>query len=86
MQMDAKYRASVQQQVQEAETQREAMRLQVRREDTQMRTDTQAHDTVIKTETQKEVERMKAQLALVLAQLGMKDEQLAKEEAIERGI
>jgi hypothetical protein len=86
MQMDIKYRASVQQQVQEAETQREAMRLQVRREDTQMRTDTQAHDTVIKTETQKEVERMKAQLALVLAQLGMKDEQLAKEEAIERGI
>ena len=86
MQLDIKYRASVQQQVQEAETQREAMRLQVRREDTQMRTDTQAHDTVIKTETQKEVERMKAQLALVLAQLGMKDEQLAKEEAIERGI
>jgi len=86
MQMDIKYRASVQQQVQEAETQREAMRLQVRREDTQMRTDTQAHDTVIKTETQKEVERMKAQLAIVLAQLGLKDEQLAKEEAIERGI
>jgi hypothetical protein len=86
MQLDIKYRASVQQQVQEAETQREAMRLQVRREDTQIRTDTQAHDTVIKTETQKEVERMKAQLALVLAQLGLKDEQLAKEEAIERGI
>ena len=86
MQMDAKYRASVQQQVQEAETQREAMRLQVRREDTQMRTDTQAHDTVIKTETQKEVERMKAQLALVLAQLGLREEKLSEEEAIERGI
>jgi hypothetical protein len=86
MQMDIKYRASVQQQVQEAETQREAMRLQVRREDTQLRTDTQAHDTVIKTETQKEVERMKAQLALVLAQLGLREEKLSEQEAIERGI
>jgi len=86
MQMDIKYRASVQQQVQEAETQREAMRLQVRREDTQMRTDTQAHDTVIDSQTKLEIEHLKAQLAIVLAQLGLKDEQLAKEEAIERGI
>jgi hypothetical protein len=86
MQMDIKYRASVQQQVQEAETQREAMRLQVRREDTQMRTDTQAHDTVIDSQTKLEIEHLKAQLALVLAQMDMRSLKLAGEEAIERGI
>jgi Phage P22-like portal protein len=84
--MDKKYRATVQQQVQEAETQREAMRLQVKREDTQLRTDTQAHDTVIKTETQKEIEQLKAQLALVLANMDLRTERAAMEEAVERGI
>ena len=85
-QFDKKYRATVQQQVQEAETQREAMRLQVRREDTRMRTDTQAMDTVVKTEAQKEIEQMKAQLALIMAQLDLRTERAAMEEAIERGI
>jgi hypothetical protein len=84
--MDKKYRATVQQQVQEAETQREAMRLQVKREDTQMRTETQAHDTVIKTQTQLEVEQLKAQLALVMAQLDLRTERAALDEAVERGI
>jgi hypothetical protein len=84
--MDKKYRATVQQQVQEAETEREKMRLQVKREDTMTRTDTQAHDTVIKTETQKEIEQMKAQLALVLAKMNLRESRLAEEEAIERGI
>jgi DNA polymerase III alpha subunit (gram-positive type) len=86
MQMDSKYRASVQQQVQQAETEREAMRLQVKREDTQMRTDTQAHDTVIKSQTQIEVEQLKAQLALVMAQMDLRAERQALEESIERGI
>jgi hypothetical protein len=86
MQMDYKYRASVQQQVQQAETEREAMRLQVKREDTQMRTDTQAHDTVIKSQTQIEVEQLKAQLALVMAELDLRTERQALEESIERGI
>ena len=85
-QFDKKYRATVQQQVQEAETQREAMRLQVRREDTRMRTDTQAMDTVVKTEAQKEIEQMKAQLALIMAQLDLRAERQALEESIERGI
>ena len=84
--MDKKYRATVQQQVQEAETQREKMRLQVRREDTQMRTDTTAHDTVIKTQTQLEIEQMKAQLALVLAHINKTTEKSAEAEAIERAI
>jgi len=86
LQMDMKYRASIEQQKQEAETQRKTMELQVRREDTQLRTDTQAHDTVIKTETQKEIEQLKAQLALVLANMDMKDLHEAEAEAVERGI
>ena len=86
MQMDSKYRASVQEQVQAAETEREKMRLQVRREDTHMRTDTTAHDTVIKTQTQLEIEQMKAQLALVLAHINKTTEKSAEAEAIERAI
>ena len=84
--MDKKYRATVQQQVQEAETQREKMRLDVKREDTQMRTDTQAHDTVIKTQTQIEVEQLKAQVAILLAQMDHKQAQLANQETTERAI
>ena len=84
--MDKKYRATVQQQVQEAETQREKMRLDVKREDTQMRTDTQAHDTVIKTQTQLEVEQLKAQVAILLAGMDRHQAALANQETTERAI
>ena len=84
--MDKKYRATVQQQVQQAETERKKMELEVRREDTQMRTDTTAHDTVIKTQTQIEIEQMKAQLALVLAHINKNTEKAVEAEAIERAI
>ena len=86
MTLDMKYGASVAQQKDEAANQRKQMELEVRREDTRMRTDTQAHDTVIKTQTQLEVEQMKAQLALVMAQLDLRSERAAMEEAVERGI
>jgi hypothetical protein len=86
MQMDMKYGASVAQQREEALMQREQVKAEARLEDSKMRTDVQAHDTVIKTETQKEIESMKAQLALLLAQMGMKTERVAIDEAIERGI
>ena len=85
-QMDKKYRATVQEQVQQAETEREKMRLQVRREDSQLRTETTAHDTVIKTQTQLEIEQLKAQLALVLAHINKPEAKLANEEAVERAI
>jgi hypothetical protein len=85
-QMDKKYRATVQEQVQQAETEREKMRLQVKREDVMTRTDTQAHDTVIKTQTQLEIEQMKAQLALVLAHINKTEMKLSNEEAVERAI
>ena len=84
--MDKKYRATVQQQVQEAETQREKMRLDVKREDTQMRTDTTAHDTVIKTQTQLEVEQLKAQVAILLAGMDRHQAALANAETTERAI
>jgi hypothetical protein len=86
LQMDMKYKASIEQQKQEAETERKRMEVDVRREDTHLRTNTAAHDTVIKTETQKEIEQMKAQLALVLAQMDMTDLKEAEAEAVERGI
>ena len=86
MQMDIQYGASVAQQKDEAMLKKTQMELEVRREDTRMRTDTQAHDTVIKTQTQLEIEQMKAQLALVMAQLGVRSERAALDEAIERGI
>ena len=84
--MDKKYRATVQQQVQQAETEREKMRLQVKREDTQMRTDTTAHDTVIKTQTQLEVEQLKAQVAILLAGMDRHQAALANAETTERAI
>ena len=86
MQMDSKYRASLQEQVQAAETEREKMRLQVRREDTQMRTNTTAHDTVIKTQTQLEVEQLKAQVAILLANMDHHQAALANAETTERAI
>jgi hypothetical protein len=86
MQMDMKYGATVAQQKEEAATQRKAMEVEGRIEDSRMRTDTTANDTIIKTETQKEIEQMKAQLALILANMNLKDERVALDEAIERGI
>ncbi|CAB4123392.1 Phage P22-like portal protein [uncultured Caudovirales phage] len=86
MALDMKYRASLEGQKQAAETERKDKELAVRREDTIMRIDAQAQDTVIESETKKEIESMKAQLALILAQMNLKDERVALDEAIERGI
>jgi len=86
MTMDMKYRASVEEFKQKAETERKQMDVDVRREDTHLRTATQAQDTVIKTETQREIEEMKAQLALLLANMNKRDLKLAEAEAVERGI
>lgn len=86
MQMDIQYGASVAEQKDKAMLQKAQIDAEVRREDSKMRTSTQAHDTVIKTETQKEIEQMKAQLALILAQLDVRALHQSEEEAIERGI
>ena len=86
MTLDMKYGASVAEQKDKAMLQKAEIDAEVRREDSKMRTSTQAHDTVIKTETQKEIEQMKAQLALLLARMDMRNERAALDEAIERGI
>ena len=85
-QMDKKYRATVQEQVQQAETEREKMRLAVKKHDSELRTETTAHDTVIKTQTQLEVEQLKAQVAILLAKMDHQQAHLANQETTERAI
>jgi hypothetical protein len=97
MQLMLKNRSDVEQMKQDAETKRTLiketnraheieLRDQERHKDMVLRTDTMAHDTVIKTQTQLEIERMKADLAVYLAQLDRLSEKAATVEAIERAI
>jgi hypothetical protein len=97
MQLMLKNRSDVEQLKQDAETKRTLiketnraheieLRDQERHKDMVMRTDTMAHDTVLKTQTQLEIERMKADLAVYLAQLDRLSEKAATVEAIERAI
>ena len=86
MQMAIKQRQDIEQVKQDNETKRELMRQTTRAHDTEMRTQTTAQDTVVKTEAQKEIEAMKAQLALILAQMNLRTEKEAEAEAVERAI
>mgnify|MGYP000166722033 CR=1 FL=1 len=86
MQMDMKYRASIEGQKQEAETVRKKMDIDARMADSQLRTEVQANDTVIDNETRLEIERMKARLALLLSKIDEKSEKAVDTEAIERAI
>ena len=62
------------------------MRDAERRHDTELRTHTQAMDTVVKTETQKEIEHIKGQFALLLAQISDAATREASSETTERAI
>lgn len=86
MQMDMTYRASIEEQKQAAETQRTQMQVDARMADSQLRTEVQANDTVIDNETRLEIERMKAQLALILSTISTSSERSTDAEAIERAI
>jgi len=86
LQMVITQRQDIESVKQEAETKRELMRQTTKAHDTEMRVETQAQDTVIKTETQKEIEGMKAQLALILASMNKTSAKEAEAEAVERGI
>jgi uncharacterized coiled-coil protein SlyX len=86
MQLMIKQRQDIEGVKQEAETKRELMRQTTKAHDTEMRVQTTAQDTIVKTETQKEIEQMKAQLALVLARMNMTSEKEAEAEAVERAI
>jgi hypothetical protein len=86
LQMMIKQRQDIEGVKQEAETKRELMRQTTKAHDTEMRVQTTVQDTIVKTETQKEIEQMKAQLALVLARMNMTSEKEAEAEAVERAI
>jgi hypothetical protein len=92
-----KNRMDVEQLRQDSETKRTLMketgraneaelREQSDRAEMQMRVDGQAHDTVIKTQTQLEIERMKAEIAMLLAQMDRGALNDANAEATERAI
>ena len=97
MQMAMKQRQDIEQVKQDSETKRlliketnRAHQIELedasKRFDTQLRTDTQAHDTVVKTQTQLEVERMKAEIAIMLAELDKRALKEASAETTERAI
>jgi len=92
-----KNRMDVEQLRQDSETKRTLMketnkaheveiREQSDRAEMQMRVDSQAHDTVIKTQTQLEIERMKAEIAMLLAQMDRSTLRNATAETTERAI
>jgi len=97
MQMVIKQRQDIEQVRQDAETKRvliketnRAHELELtnaeRLQEMQMKMEASAHETVIKTETQKEIERMKAEVAMLLANLDMASSRAASLETIERAI
>jgi hypothetical protein len=97
MQMVIKQRQDIEQVKQEAETKRvliketnRAHELELtnaeRLQEMQMKMEASAHETVIKTETQKEIERMKAEVALMLANLDKASAHAASLETTERAI
>lgn len=92
-----KNRLDVEQLRQDSETKRTLMketgraneaelREQSDRAEMQMRVEGQAHDTVIKTQTQLEIERMKAEIAMLLAQMDRSTLRNATAETTERAI
>ena len=97
LQQMIKMRQDVEQVKQDAETKRTLiketnrahdieLRNEERHKDMEMRTSTQAHDTVLKTQTQLEIERMKGEIALMLAELDRRSLREASAETTERAI
>jgi len=97
LQMVIKQRQDIEQVKQDAETKRvliketnRAHELELtnaeRHKEMEMKMEASAHETVIKTETQKEIERMKAEVALMLAELDRRALREASSETTERAI
>jgi hypothetical protein len=97
MQQFIKQRQDIEQVKQDAETKRVLiketnrahdleLRDAERHADMQMKVDAQAHDTMLKTQTQLEIERMKAEVALMLANLDRASAHAASLETTERAI
>jgi hypothetical protein len=79
-------RQDIEQVKQDNETKRELMRQTTKGHDTEMRVQTAMQETVVKTETQKEIERMKAEIAILLARMDHQQAHLASAETTERAI
>jgi hypothetical protein len=97
LQQMIKDRSDVEQIKQDAETKRVLiketnrahdieLRNEERHKDMELRTSTTAHDTVLKTQTQLEIERMKGEIALMLAHLDKASAHAASLETTERAI
>ena len=97
MQMELRNRAQVAQIKEEGATKRKLMdnttkaheiesRDAQQRYDTELRTHTQAHDTVIESETRIRIEKIKGELALLLAHIDNQALKTSEQEAIERAI
>ena len=97
MQMAMKQRSDIEQVKQDAETKRtliketnRAHEIELRdahdHADMKMKVDGQAHDTIVKTQTQLEIERMKAEVAIMLAELDKRSLRNASAETTERAI
>jgi hypothetical protein len=97
MQMMIKQRQDIEQVKQDAETKRvliketnRAHELELtnaeRHREMEMKVEAQAHDTVLKTQTQMDIERMKAEIALMLANLDKSAAHAASLETTERAI
>lgn len=97
LQMVIKQRQDIEQVKQDAETKRVLIKETNRAHDIElknaerhkemeMKMEASAHETVIKTETQKEIERMKAEVALMLANLDRASAHAASLETTERAI
>jgi hypothetical protein len=97
MQQVIKQRQDIEQVKQDAETKRVLiketnrahdleLRDAERHADMRMKVDAQAHDTMLKTQTQLEIERMKAEVALMLANLDRASAHAASLETTERAI
>jgi len=97
MQMMIKQRQDIEQVKQDAETKRVIiketnrahdieLKNAERHRDMELRTETTAHDTVLKTQTQLEIERMKGEIALMLAELDRRALREASAETTERAI
>jgi hypothetical protein len=94
---DLKYREGVTNMREEAATRRELMKqvaradevektLEMKKYDVELRTDTQAQDSVLDNETRKEIELLKAQVAIMLSKMDNKGANEATNEAVERAI
>lgn len=94
---DLKYREGVTNLREEAATRRELMKqvaradevektLEMKKYDVELRTDTQANDSILDNETRKEIEMLKAQVAMMLSSMDKSGPNIATDEAIERAI